>query len=263
MKHQLGKIQSWAGIFLSTLLTLAICVSHAQSATTSSRTWVASTGSDSNNCSRQSPCATFQGALRQTSPGGEVDAVDSADYGPVAIDFPVTIDGGGAGGRIGSVSQFTCLGDYFAVCVAADSAGPVVLRNLSINIPPGGPSLGTNGVVVGSTVFLENVSINGPTTGILALQGQVSLRNVTLTCLDWGIYSSALVNVDSSLIETNGTSGIYVTDNTVFLSNSTVLNRAFGTSSATVFDLGPGGQVVSFGNNRLFGVKPSSQIPLQ
>jgi len=118
-------------------LVLTVSVAHA--ATTYNRTWVAHTGKDSNNCSLIAPCATFQGALSKTKPGGEVDAVDSADYGAVAITFPVTIDGGAAGARIGSVKpQAACSNVYAAICVAVPiSAGPVILRNLSLNLVGG------------------------------------------------------------------------------------------------------------------------------
>jgi hypothetical protein len=169
MKRHIGNVQSWSGIvkrtamknfnskrvwiaevaplILSLLLTLSVCAQPADAATRYNRTWVASTGNDSNNCSRKAPCATFQGALSKTNSGGEVDAVDSADSGPVAITFPVTIDGGAAGARIGSVvSQSACSAAYTAICVAVPtSAGPVVLRNLALNIV--GSGLSSDGVL--------------------------------------------------------------------------------------------------------------------
>ncbi len=46
-------------------------------------TWVTATGSDSANCDRPTPCASFSGAYNDTSAGGEITCVDSADYGGV------------------------------------------------------------------------------------------------------------------------------------------------------------------------------------
>src|SRR3989442_11594189 len=89
------KIAAMAPLVLSVVLFAPLA--HAAS----NRTWVASTGSDYNSCSRKQPCATFQQALSKTTPGGEVDVVDSADYGPINITFSVTIDGGDAVARIG------------------------------------------------------------------------------------------------------------------------------------------------------------------
>jgi hypothetical protein len=45
------------------------------------RTFVASTGSDSDPCSRVDPCRTFQAAVDATAAGGEVVALDSAGFG--------------------------------------------------------------------------------------------------------------------------------------------------------------------------------------
>ena len=55
------------------------------------RVFVASYGSDSNPCTFGSPCKTFQQAVDVVAPGGEVTAIDSAGFGPVAISKSVTI----------------------------------------------------------------------------------------------------------------------------------------------------------------------------
>ena len=43
--------------------------------------WVASNGNNANDCSRASPCASFQGAYSKTNAGGEITCVDSGDFG--------------------------------------------------------------------------------------------------------------------------------------------------------------------------------------
>src|SRR6267142_1594401 len=65
-----------------------------------SRTWVSSTGSDANPCSRSSACATFQGAHDKTAAGGEINCVDAGDYGTVNITKAMTID---CSGTLGSI----------------------------------------------------------------------------------------------------------------------------------------------------------------
>jgi hypothetical protein len=57
-------------------------------------TFVSGRGTDSGTCaSPATPCRTFQFALGQTSPGGEIKARDPADYGSVTITKSVSITG--------------------------------------------------------------------------------------------------------------------------------------------------------------------------
>lgn len=58
---------------------------------TAQRTFVASTGSDSNPCSVTAPCRSFGAAILQTNPVGEIVVLDSAGYGRVTIGKSVTI----------------------------------------------------------------------------------------------------------------------------------------------------------------------------
>jgi len=55
------------------------------------RVFVASYGSDSNPCTFGSPCKTFQQAINVVAAGGEVTAIDSAGFGPIAISHAITI----------------------------------------------------------------------------------------------------------------------------------------------------------------------------
>jgi hypothetical protein len=69
------------------LVTLGV----ATSAVAAQRTFVASYGSDSNNCSLLAPCRAFAAALGFTDANGEIIVLDSAGYGPVAISKSVGI----------------------------------------------------------------------------------------------------------------------------------------------------------------------------
>ena len=55
-------------------------------------TWVASFGADTNNCDRLTPCATFSSAFGKTVAKGEINCVDSGNYGTVAINKSITIN---------------------------------------------------------------------------------------------------------------------------------------------------------------------------
>jgi len=52
--------------------------------------WVASTGNDSNSCTRAAPCATFAGALAQTLDGGLIVCADSGSYGTPGSGLTIT-----------------------------------------------------------------------------------------------------------------------------------------------------------------------------
>jgi hypothetical protein len=74
------------------LLFVALLASASASAQV--RTFVASTGVDSNPCSRIAPCRTFQAAVDAAAAGGEVIALDSAGFGSnVSITKPISIIG--------------------------------------------------------------------------------------------------------------------------------------------------------------------------
>jgi hypothetical protein len=278
MKNYTFKRLGLAAALPLTLAGLVLSASPAR-ANTYNRTWVASNGSDSNPCTRSKPCATFQGALSKTAPGGEVDVVDSAEYGPLNITFSVTIDGGDAVGRIGTLALSTTCGPSFAICVSTgNGAGPVVLRNLAVNTNTVAPSVA---IISSGPVFLERMTlqstqvnadssqviikdtairegslfIHAPNNSILenvtmtgggiscANGGNLSLRHVTVTNTGYGIYNDGclFVHVDSSLIIGNGT-GITSINGIVTLSDSTVSFNQVGLSP---------GDIVSFGNNRI------------
>ena len=76
------------------VLTAVSVAGHAE-ASGLTRTFVSSTGSDSNPCTTAAPCATFAAAYAAVAPNGIVAALDPGKYGPVTISGPVTIDGHG------------------------------------------------------------------------------------------------------------------------------------------------------------------------
>jgi len=231
------------------------------------RSWVASTGNDSNACTRAQPCATFQGALGKTNANGEIDVVDPGEYGEVSIPMPVTIDGGGIG-------RITEAPGYYGAVQIGNVSGPVTLRNLSIQA-------GEAGIVAGIVsnaplVHIENVSVSSFHTsqyfvGISIVGGTATLDRVVVQDADYfGIYvlNGAVVRVRDSIV-TNAPFGIVAVSSTITVDISVITNCGTGIdaansgtvrlSSTTVTDntyglsLYNGGSIISFVNNRISG----------
>jgi hypothetical protein len=109
--------------------------------TTAATTFVSAGGLDSNTatgCSASAPCRTFAAALPVTSSGGEVVAVDSADFGPVSITQSVSIiapDGVFAGIKVAGGNAVSVSG----------SGLQITLRGLTIYGP--GPASSARSVI--------------------------------------------------------------------------------------------------------------------
>src|SRR5258707_1277031 len=110
-----------------THVALALALSClATSAAGIQRTFVASTGVDSNPCNLAAPCRTFGAAMAQTASGGEVIVLDSGGYGAFTVLQPVSIIA--PAGVYAGISVFTGTG----ITINA-GAGVVTLRGLTIN----------------------------------------------------------------------------------------------------------------------------------
>jgi hypothetical protein len=86
------------------------CLGAAPALASSPVTFVSGKGADSGTCaSPANPCRTFQFAVGETSPGGEIKALDPAPYGPVTITHSISITGvEGAGSfRTSAVDSIT------------------------------------------------------------------------------------------------------------------------------------------------------------
>jgi hypothetical protein len=118
---------------------------------TISHTWVSSTGSDTNSCTRSAPCATFAGALAKTSAGGEIDVVDAADYGSVTISQAVSIEAK-------SVLATIQVSSGNAITVSAGASDIVVLRGLTLD----GQGTATYGISfsTGGALYVEETRIH-------------------------------------------------------------------------------------------------------
>jgi hypothetical protein len=142
------RILAVTSIALFMLLLAAAEPTHAQA----TRTWVSVNGNDANDCSRQSPCRNFSGALAKTNAGGEINVVDSGGFGSVTITKAITIanDGVGTAGVLVSGTD--------GITISAGSSDIVVLRGLDIE----GLGTGLAGIRVQSAgvVHVENCTIH-------------------------------------------------------------------------------------------------------
>ncbi|HEV3040644.1 MAG TPA: hypothetical protein VHA33_22965 [Candidatus Angelobacter sp.] len=128
---------------------------------------------DSNPCTNIAPCRTFAAAMAKTSAGGEIDALDTAEYGPVTITKAITIDGGG---QVASIQADGVNG----IVVSAGANDKVILRNVRIS----GSNTGLNGIrfLSGGQLTIDKCEIFGFTlNGVDISQGSSAQSWVTNT----------------------------------------------------------------------------------
>jgi|ERR1700730_8531231 len=126
--------------FAAGALVTMMCLVAAPAKAAAPVTYVSGKGTDSGNCSSPAnPCRRFQFAVDQTSPGGEVKALDPADYRPVTINKSISITG--------------------IVGAGIDTKGGAAI---TIN--------NTSGTISLANLLIQNVSGSG-TTGISAVGG--------------------------------------------------------------------------------------------
>ena len=134
----------------------------------------AALGSDSNPCTRVSPCLTFAAALAQTAAGGEIDVLDPGDFGPVTITKSVNIygDAPGVAGLIPSPGTS-------GIVISAGSSDVINLHGLVFD---GANASGTSGVVFssGARLNVNQCVFQGFTTSGMTLSPGVGGANTTL-----------------------------------------------------------------------------------
>jgi hypothetical protein len=146
----------------SAAIACAIACSPAAAAP---QAYVASDGADLNtrfDCRQIRPCRTFAAAISVVDAGGEIVAVDAADYGPVAINQSVSIIGN---------SQAAIVATSGTAITIAKAGVDVVLRGLDIRAVGGltgismtaGNSLAIEKCVISNFAF-DGVSVGTPAT---------------------------------------------------------------------------------------------------
>jgi hypothetical protein len=126
--------------------------------------FVAAQGSDSNPCTLAQPCLTFQHAHDTVAPYGEIDALNTADYGPIYITKSLSIIGFGMA-SVQTPNQ--------GVAITIDAGeGSVFLSGLNIN---GGALVGQTGI---GAYHAENVKIVNCVVRNMQQDG-ITVKNIT------------------------------------------------------------------------------------
>ena len=242
------------------------------------RVFVASYGSDSNPCTFGSPCKTFQFAHDTVAAGGEVTAIDSAGFGPLAITKAITITSP-AGIEAGIAAPAT--GISTAITINTPSSATVVLSGLTLegaNSAHTGINYGgagnleivncvvrnyvVDGINVEPTsgspsVLISNTIVSGGSNGIFifAPSGtiQAALDHVTIgnSNLGLGVETSGEaveVQVSDSHIDNNGNYGIFTSGSSTAATVNVIL------SNVTLNQTPPGIDLVGHTNMWLSGV---------
>ena len=196
------------------LLFSAASISASPVTSTIAHTRVSGSGSDSNPCTFASPCATFAGALANTSAGGLITAKDAGDFGPVNIGKSVTIDGN----NIGSITYTS--GDGIAITASAN----VTVQNLTINGL--GSAGGGIGVAIGGIVIIDNCRIMNITGTGITFEGAGNL-----TVENSRIESFIVGNFSGILIFGNAAENVVVKNTVIDASPLSETNVGFGVGS--------------------------------
>ena len=221
----------WVGFVAAASLAIAVDALAAPP----QRTFVASTGNDSDPCTITQPCRGFAAAIAAVQVGGEVIALDSAGYGAFSIGKSVSVIA--APGVYAGVTVFAADG----IAIVAGAADKVVLRGLSINGQGG--SVGIR--VKTSEVHLENLIIsNLASTGIIVEGGDsVHISNTTIRSNGFGLrvapsLGAVAVLVRDSELSSNTTAGVVVAPSStgsaqVTVERSSVSRNAAGLNVST------------------------------
>ncbi len=259
------------------ILALSLAATACSALAQNDASWVASTGLDTNPCTRALPCQTFQRAHNQTNTNGVVTALDAADYGQVIVTKAITIDGAGVGKIISS-------GSTFAIHINV-SNGLATILNLNVQVLGGvttaiyaqssahienvvvtgtfGGGIGVNGT--GIAVSVKHVTIHGGNLGLFVGGGSATIRDSSFTTTGTGIQlGSEGVTPASALIERcelsfNQYTGLWVDGQgpgaTVRISDSVITGNGTGVQTPN------GGQIISFRTNMLAGNTVDGVIP--
>ena len=175
-------------IFIVTIsLALAAMLPAVSAQAQNARSFVSSTGSDSNNCTLATPCRTLQVAFNNTNAGGEIDVLNTAGYGILTINKAISIVNPG-GFEAGIIVPSGGVG----IVINAGANDAVSLRGLTVE----GGGIGHTGIQFNTGKFLtiENCVI----------------RHVTLDGIDIFPTAATGLSIANTVASDNGQNGIYI-----------------------------------------------------
>jgi hypothetical protein len=194
-------------IFIAATLALAVTLPSVSAQAQAIRTYVSTTGNDSNQCTITAPCRHFSAAVAATAVGGEVDALDPGGYGSFTISQGITIEGQGW--------SYVAPPDSGNAITINATSGNVTIHGVSINGV--GTTGGTNGIAISvtssATITLSGLIIEG---------GGASAHGIYLTSNN----ATENLNIIDTTVRDFTNSGIAIqpvgnsTDMKVFISHS-------------------------------------------
>src|SRR5881396_3567190 len=137
--------------FVFSVLLLAATSAFAQL----DRTFVSTSGLDTNNCGLTTPCRQFNRAISQTNPTGEVVALDSGGYGAFTVDRAISITA--PEGVYAALRMNAGVSPVAAIQVNAPFGAIVHIRNLQIFMGTITSGASVDGVsILSGTLFMDN-----------------------------------------------------------------------------------------------------------
>lgn len=184
----------------------------------SDRTFVATTGADTETCgASNSPCRNFSQGIFRTLAGGEVIALDSGIYDPIPVTIAKAITLTAAPGV--HAELFNYYVNPTRITVNAGANDRVVLRNLYLTKLPSngsGDGYGINVTSVG-VLQIENCVVDGFSIGVffeLTSSAQVSIKDTIIrnnTLIGAGFNTTAgliKASIDKCHFDNNVGSGV-------------------------------------------------------
>jgi hypothetical protein len=223
-----------AGVFLT-------AIGLAAPAAANPVTYVSGKGSDSNNCfSPATPCRSFQRAVNQTVAGGEVKALDPADYFPVTINKSITITGvQGAGIDTNGGNAVTVVG--------GTAPGPSVhLDHLIINNVKGSGGGGIGGVTLGTSWEITHCTIQGYATGLSFAFATFVIADSVIKDNGTGIFMVHASGTLNHVRVYSNTTGVLDSEASLLVGGSSIESNGTGIAIE-------GGTATSFGDNHIKG----------
>lgn len=185
-----------------------------QSAAT--RLFVSAGGVDSGRCNRPAPCRTFAFAVTKATAGGQIVALDTADYGPVTITMSLTI-----AGEDGATAIIHGGGDLDGVTIDAGAGDVVNLRGLDIGNVPTGVRLNSG------NANIEHSAISGGSFGVLSgSAGRLTVSDTTFVGQTTvGVYSTSTgpLLLDRVSLAGRGSAAVSSASQSLTISDSTIV----------------------------------------
>jgi hypothetical protein len=162
-----GAITMKSFILPSVLLTVTFALPPPAQAQNGSltRSFVSSSGVDSNPCTVTQPCATFAQAYTKVGANGIIAALDPGKYGPLTITGGVTVNGNGW-------AAITAPATGIGILIQAQASDSVTLNGLEID----GASGAQYGIQIDTAgnVAIENCNVQNVESGIMSFTGAVN-----------------------------------------------------------------------------------------